>query len=286
MSIVLFGYSQFGYDALKWLLDHAYPVYAVVSHKHDPKEHIWFQTMEPLIKTHGIAHFTEDDADHILKKIQQISPKIILSVYYRYMIPMKILDLARHGAFNIHGSLLPKYRGKAPLNWAILNGETQTGLSLHQMVEKPDAGALVDQIEIPILPHEKAGDVLEKMRPLVGQLLKNNIDALLNGTANMQPMDIQNGSYFGGRTPEDGRIDIKTMTATAAHNLIRALQPYPQFPGAFIQNAQTRRILHRSCVDSPDGLTLQRDPTFENLYTDGSFEWLLCKDNTWLKIIA
>lgn len=286
MSIVFFGYSQFGYDALKWLLENQYPVYAVISHKHSLKENIWFQTIEPLIQTYGIPYFTEDNADKIHSRIGHISPKIILSVYYRQMIPMDILNLAQLGAFNIHGSLLPKYRGKAPLNWAILNGEKETGLSLHQMVEQPDAGALVDQIPIPILQNEKAGDVLEKMRPLIGELLRRNIDSLLSGCATMNPMDLSKGSYFGGRTADDGRIDVHLMTATQVHNLIRALQPYPQFPGAFIENGQTRRILHRSVVDTPDGLTLSADAIFECLYNDGVFEWLKCKDNTWLKIIA
>lgn len=286
MSIVFFGYSQFGHDALRWLVEHKYPVYAVVSHEHDPKEHVWFQTMEPIAKDRGIPFITGTNFNDIYRRIEKIAPDLILSVYYRHMIPMKILNLARKGAYNIHGSLLPKYRGKAPINWAILNGESETGLSLHEMIEEPDAGALIDQKKIDIIPQDKAGDVLEKMRPLIGQLLEDNLPALLDGTAIKKPMDLTQGAYFSGRKPEDGRINEAEMTAIQVHNLIRALQPYPQFPGAYLEKEGYKRILHRSMVDTPEGLTLEEDKKFDHFYSDGCFEWLKCKDDTWLKIIA
>ena len=146
-------------------------------------------------------------------------------------------------------SPLPKYRGRAPVHWAILHGETQTGASLHYMVEKPDAGALVDQESVPILPNDNALDVSMKVAAAAEQVLKRSLPLLIAGTADARPLDLQRGSYHGRRTPQDGRIDWR-LGARAVHDLVRAVAP--PFPGAFTEvNGVTLAVLETRLDDEP-----------------------------------
>jgi methionyl-tRNA formyltransferase len=146
------------------------------------------------------------------------------------MLPLALLKMARRGAFNMHGSLLPKYRGRAPLNWAILKGERETGVTLHEMVEKPDAGGIVDQQAVPIGPDDTAVEVFARMTDAAEAVLRRSIGNLVSGKAKLRPNDLSKGSYYGRRTPEDGRIDW-SRSAAEIHNLVRAVAP--PFPGAF-----------------------------------------------------
>jgi methionyl-tRNA formyltransferase len=146
------------------------------------------------------------------------------------MLPPEVLGAARRGAFNMHGSLLPKYRGRAPVNWAVLKGETETGATLHEMVAKPDAGRIVEQERVPIGPDELAVEVFAKVTSAAETVLRRSLPALLAGTAKLRPQDLSRGSYFGGRRPEDGRIDW-SKSAREVHDLVRAVAP--PYPGAF-----------------------------------------------------
>jgi methionyl-tRNA formyltransferase len=130
----------------------------------------------------------------------------------------------------MHGSLLPQYRGRAPVNWAVLHGERQTGATLHYMTEKPDAGDLVVQAAIPILPDDTAQEVFDKVTVAAEIALDGVLPALVAGKAPRTPQDPARGSYFGGRRPEDGVIDWR-RDAGAIHNLVRAVAP--PYPGAF-----------------------------------------------------
>ncbi|MEI8296133.1 MAG: formyltransferase family protein, partial [Alphaproteobacteria bacterium] len=143
----------------------------------------------------------------------------------------EILAVPGRGALNIHGSLLPKYRGRCPLNWAIIHGETETGATLHHMIKKADAGDIVDQIAFPIGVNDVAGKVMEGIQAASVQLLRRHLDALKTGTAPRKPLDISLGAYFGGRSAKDGIIDWQ-LPSQAIHNLIRSQLPYPQYPGA------------------------------------------------------
>jgi len=167
-------------------------------------------------------------------------PDLILSGYYRNMISTKILGLAPLGAFNMHGSLLPKYRGRAPINWAVLHGEPRIGMTLHRMVKAPDAGGVVDFEGVDIGPRDTAEQAFRKVLPCARRVLERQIDALLAGTARETPQDESQATYFGGRTPEDGRIDW-TRTSVQIFNLIRAVtDPYP---GAFTDIADSRLMV-------------------------------------------
>jgi len=165
---------------------------------------------------------------------------LIFSFYYRHMLPVNLLAIAKFGAYNMHGSLLPKYRGRVPVNWAVLHGETETGATLHEMAAKPDAGAITAQTSVPILPDDTAYEVFGKLTVAAEQTLWNVLPAILAGTPPRLPNDLSQGSYFGGRKPEDGRIDW-SQPAQAVYNLHRAVAP--PYPGAFTELAgRTYRI--------------------------------------------
>jgi methionyl-tRNA formyltransferase len=189
------------------------------------------------------------------------------------------VEVPRRGALNMHGSLLPKYRGRAPVHWAILNGESVTGASLHYMVEKPDAGALVDQQSVPILENDTALDVSFKVADAAEQVLRRSLPALVAGSAEARPLDLGGGSYFGRRRPEDGRIDWR-RGAREIHDLVRAVAP--PFPGAFTEVNGCRLALLETRVDARPARYRAQAPC---LYAaDG--EWYAdCVDGRRLRIV-
>jgi methionyl-tRNA formyltransferase len=233
-AILVFAYHDVGYECLDALIQNDEYILAVITHKDNPNEEIWFRSVAALARKYDIPVHTPDSvytADWV-ERIRSWAPDLILSFYYRNMIKEEILAVPRLGAFNMHGSLLPKYRGRVPINWAILHGEKETGVTLHHMVKRADAGDIVDQEAVPIGPDETAREVFGKVVQAARRVLERQIDALTEGTAPRRAQDESQATYFGGRKPEDGRIDW-TQSADQIYNLIRAVtQPYP---GAFTQ---------------------------------------------------
>jgi len=229
---VVFAYHDVGVRSLSVLLAQGVDVALVVTHRDDPRETIWFASVERLAREHGLETITPEAAElpALQARLASLAPDFLFSFYYRHMLPAPILDAARRGAYNVHGSLLPKYRGRVPVNWAILHGERETGATLHEMVDKPDAGRIVDQMAVPILPDDIALDVFRKVTVAAEIVLDRALPALLAGTARLVPQDLSKGSYYGGRKPGDGRIDW-SKGARAIHDLVRAVAP--PYPGAF-----------------------------------------------------
>jgi methionyl-tRNA formyltransferase len=231
-GIVVFGYHDVGYECLDALIRRGGRVLAVFTHRDHPEEKIWFKSVAELARRHRIPVHTPDNvnAPEWIARLRAMQPEIIFSFYYRHLIGQEILDIPRLGAFNMHGSLLPQYRGRAPINWAVLNGETQTGATLHYMVKRPDAGDIVDQEAVAIGPRETAQDVFIKVTAAARKTLERNIDAIKQGSPPRRPQDESQASYYGGRRADDGRIDWRA-DAGRIFNLIRAVtHPYP---GAF-----------------------------------------------------
>jgi methionyl-tRNA formyltransferase len=248
--ILFFGYSEVGYACLSLLLERGDNVVALITHEDNPNEKIWFKT--PAVAAHekNIPVFTPENVNtpEWRERIAALKPDLILSVYYRHMIGTKILALPPLGAFNMHGSLLPKYRGRAPINWAVLQGEPRIGMTLHRMVKDPDAGAVVDQDGVEIGPRDTAEQAFRKVLPCARQVLGRQIDALLAGTAKETPQDESQVTYFTGRKPEDGRI-LWNQTSRQIFNLIRAVtDPYP---GAFTDVSDARLMVWWAETDSP-----------------------------------
>lgn len=248
--ILFFGYSQVGHDCLSLLLERGDHVVALFTHEDNPAEKIWFKTPADVASDKGMPVYTPEKitGPEWLEKIKQLAPDLILSVYYRHMISEQILGLARLGAFNMHGSLLPKYRGRTPINWAVLHGEARIGMSLHRMVKKADAGAVVDQEGVDLSPRDTAEQAFRKVLPCARIVLARQLDALLAGTAKETPQDDSLATYFSGRKPEDGRVNWN-QSSRQIFNLIRAVtDPYP---GAFTDVGGSRLMLWWAEPDSP-----------------------------------
>jgi methionyl-tRNA formyltransferase len=230
-KIVVCAYHNVGYRCLEELLRQGAGVVLIFTHEDSPSEEIWFSSVKELAEQHGIPCLTSDINEPAnVARLRELAPDFILSFYYRNMIRPELLDIPRLGALNLHGSYLPKYRGRVPVNWAVINGETETGATLHYMVEKPDAGDIVDREKVEISFTDTAFDVFNKVTSAAVTLIARVWPQLRQGTAPRMPMDLNSGSYFGGRKPADGLIDW-TKSAVRIYNLVRGVtHPYP---GAF-----------------------------------------------------
>ncbi|WP_220634999.1 formyltransferase [Georgfuchsia toluolica] len=242
---VVFAYHNVGARCLRVLLARGVDVALVVTHEDNPNENIWFECVADIAREYGIPVAAPDDPNtpEFVACLRALNADFFFSFYYRLMLKSALLALPRRGGYNMHGSLLPKYRGRVPVNWAVLHGEHETGATLHRMVEKPDAGGIVAQQAIPILPDDTAGEVFNKITLAAEIALYDILPQLIAGTAPHVLPDLKAGSYFGGRKPEDGRIDW-SKSAHEVHNLIRAVAP--PYPGAFCDFAGHRLLITRS----------------------------------------
>lgn len=249
MRAVVFAYHDVGVRCLKTLLSAQVEVPLVVTVRDDPRENRWFASVADTARDYGLPLATPEDAGspELTDRVAQIQPDFIFSFYYRAMLGAPILKSARRGALNMHGSLLPKYRGRAPVNWAILNGERQTGATLHYMVERADAGDIVDQLAVPILADDDAREVYGKVTAAAEIVLARSLPGLIAGTAPRSPQPIVPGQYFGRRRPEDGRIDW-SQPALRIHDLVRAVAP--PFPGAFTEVGGRQWWIHRTRLEA------------------------------------
>jgi len=230
-TAVVFGYHNVGVRCLRVLLAQGVEVPLVVTHEDAAGEEIWFDSVARHAAWHRIPVLTPQNPndDETLARVRALAPDFIFSFYYRHMLGAPLLAVPARGAFNMHGSLLPRYRGRVPVNWAVLHGETETGATLHQMLEKPDAGAIVDQQAVPILPDDTAFEVFQKVTVAAEITLHRCLPDLIAGKASLRPQDLRSGSYFGRRTAADGAIDW-SAGVRAVHNLVRAVAP--PYPGA------------------------------------------------------
>jgi methionyl-tRNA formyltransferase len=248
---VVFAYSEVGVRCVRELLAQGVEISILFTHADDPDESQWFGSVTQLARQHGLRVEIPDDPNTPawVAEGRRVAPDFLFSFYYRYLLKAPWLDMPRRGALNMHGSLLPTYRGRAPVHWAIIHGEAATGASLHYMLEKPDAGALVDQQSVPILENDTALDVSFKVAEAAQQVLRRSLPKLIAGTADACALDLARGSYFGRRRPEDGRIDWQ-RGARVIHNLVRAVAP--PFPGAFTEvNGCRLAVLETRVDDQP-----------------------------------
>lgn len=253
---VVFAYHNVGVRCLKVLLAHGIDVPLVVTHSDDPRETRWFESVAAGAADYEIAAITPDDptAADVVAQVAARSPDFIFSFYYRRMLAAPLLALPTHGALNMHGSLLPKFRGRAPVNWAVLAGERETGATLHYMTIKPDDGDIVAQTAVPILPDDTAREVFDKVTVAAEMTLDRALPSLIAGTAQRQPQDQAKASYFGRRRPEDGVIDWNRDAGTI-HNLVRAVAP--PYPGAFTAiGGVSARVLRTRIIDGDTPSTL------------------------------
>ncbi|MCP4454089.1 MAG: bifunctional UDP-4-amino-4-deoxy-L-arabinose formyltransferase/UDP-glucuronic acid oxidase ArnA [Planctomycetes bacterium] len=239
MKCIVLGYHNFDCAGLAPLLQNGFDVTAVFTHTDDPNETVWFDSLAEKATSAGIPVFAPDDLNHPLwiQRIQDMKPDVIFCFYYRNMVCQEILDIPAKGCINLHGSLLPKYRGRCPINWVLLNGEKETGVTLHYMTAKPDDGDIIDQQRIAIDDQDTAMTLHRKATGAAEGLLRQVLPLIKTGQAKRRPQDAALASYFGGRRPSDGLINWSD-SASQVRNAVRAqTRPYP---GAFSYLAQTK----------------------------------------------
>lgn len=244
---VVFAYHDIGCAGIEALLATGYQIAAVFTHADDPKENTFYGSVAQLCARHGIPVHAPEDANHPLwvERVAKLNPDFIFSFYYRNLLGEALLATARQGAFNLHGSLLPKYRGRAPANWVLVNGETETGVTLHRMVKRADAGAILAQQKVMIERSDTGLTLHAKLREAATQLLRDALPQLAKGTLSETAQDESQATCFGRRTPADGKL-VWSKPAEELFNLVRAVtQPYP---GAFCAVGEHKLIVWQAEV--------------------------------------
>jgi methionyl-tRNA formyltransferase len=276
---VVFAYHDVGVRCLKTLLSGGVEVPLVVTVADDPHENRWYASVAETAREYRLPLIAPADPNgaQLAQRLTELAPDFLFSFYYRAMIPAPVLASARRGALNMHGSLLPRYRGRAPVNWAILRGERESGATLHYMVERADAGDIVDQLAVPILEDDDAREVFGKVTVAAELILARSLPGLIAGTAPRRPQPLLPDSYFGRRRPEDGRIDWR-HGARQIHDLVRAVAP--PFPGAFAEVGHERWGIYRT------RLTSERRSLPPQLYGADGRCLLVCGDGAVLELLA
>lgn len=280
MRVLFFGYSQIGHRAVHLLAERRDDVLAVVTHRDDPRENRWYKTPAEAAAEHGFrVIYAEDLGPGGAEELaQSLAPDLLLSVFYRDLLPDGVLRSARLAALNLHPSLLPAYRGRAPLNWALVNGERETGVTLHHMVAKADAGDIVAQRKIPIEPRETALSLYLKIEQAGIEILAEALPLVEAGTAPRLPQDLSRSTYFGRRRPEDGRIDW-SWPAERIDRLVRAVAP--PWPGAFAEIEGRRVVVAQG--EPAELISSENRPTPGTVRRDGDHLFVATGDR-WFRI--
>jgi len=264
MRAIALAYHEMGCVGIEALLDCGFEVAAVFTHADAAGENIWFRSVAELAAKRNLTVFAPDDINHPLwlQRIRELEPDVLFSFYYRKLVSQALLDVPRTGCLNLHGSLLPKYRGCAPANWAIVNGETTTGVTLHYMTPEPDAGDIVCQREVQIARDDTAANLNRKLAEAARPMLEEYLPLVRAGRAPCTPQNAAAATCFPRRKPGDGAIDW-TQSARQIANLVRAVtRPYP---GAFTYVRSTQVLVWEAAAveaatSAEPGTVLSVDP--------------------------
>ncbi|GAB77474.1 methionyl-tRNA formyltransferase [Austwickia chelonae] len=231
MRVVMFGYQTWGHRTLRALLESEHDVVMVVTHpKSDHAyERIWNDSVADLATEHGVPVVIRQrpDDDELFRQLTEVSPDIIVANNWRTWIPPRIYTLPRHGTLNIHDSLLPKYAGFSPLIWALINGESEVGVTAHMMNETLDAGDIVSQHAVAVESGDTTTDLFHKTVDLIAPVTIDALDLIASGKTEFTPQDRSQATFFHKRAEEDIRIDW-SWPADVLERLVRAqCAPYP-----------------------------------------------------------
>ena len=247
MKVVVFAYHNIGCTGLRALQAAGFDIAAVFTHKDDPSEQRFFSSVAECCAEQDLPVFATEEVNHPLwiERIREIKPDLIFSFYYRDLLSQELLDIPAMGAYNLHGSLLPRYRGRAPANWVLVKGEKETGVTLHQMTCRPDAGAIVAQLKVMIANDETALSLHNKLDQAAAHLLQDILPRFLTRQIPLTPQDENQASYFGRRTAADGQL-FWQRPAQELDCLIRAVtRPYP---GAFTYAGDRKLTIWQAIV--------------------------------------
>ncbi|HBV04250.1 MAG TPA: methionyl-tRNA formyltransferase [Staphylococcus sp.] len=229
-KIVFMGTPDFSTDVLEMLIQE-YDVIAVVTQPDRPVGRKKILTPPPVKKValeHNIPVYQPEKLNNSskLEEIINLKPDLIVTAAFGQLLPKSLLNAPKHKAINVHASLLPKYRGGAPIHYAVMNGEKKTGITIMYMAEKLDAGNIISQDEVEILENDTVGEVHDKLATLGTELLKKTLPTIFNGTNDSIVQDDSLATFASNISREDERIDW-TKDAQTIHNHIRGLSPWP-----------------------------------------------------------
>jgi methionyl-tRNA formyltransferase len=233
VKVALLCAGDIGCRCLQTAIDStAAEIVAVFSYRVESPQSEYLDRIQELCRSHRIRFFESSNVG--CAEIEQLWSTLdldyLFAIKWRTMIPQRVVDSARHGLIVFHASLLPKYRGWAPVNWPLINGEEKTGVTMFYAADDVDAGDIIEQRERRITDEDDAGTIDAWLNANVEEMLKQNLPRLADGTAARTPQDHDQATYTIWRTPEDGRIDWR-RSAREIWNLVRGLtRPYP---GAF-----------------------------------------------------
>jgi methionyl-tRNA formyltransferase len=236
-TAIVCAYSPVGREALAGVLEAGIEVLALYTYPQAADE-AWFEAPAALAQARGIPVRLEADfnADDVYRHLCEAKPDLLLSFYFREMIQARVLEIPRLGAYNLHGSLLPRYRGRAPINWVLVKGEAETGITLHAMTPKPDDGDILAQARLSIDWDETALSLTLKAARAGRELVREALPRIVDGSlARTVQRTLGPSTYFGGRKPQDSRLDFG-MAVQEAFNQIRAVAD--PWPNAFLETAQ------------------------------------------------
>jgi UDP-4-amino-4-deoxy-L-arabinose formyltransferase/UDP-glucuronic acid dehydrogenase (UDP-4-keto-hexauronic acid decarboxylating) len=268
VSAVVFAYHDVGCRGLRVLHKLGIEIAAVYTHADDPAENTWFGSVGATCAELGIPVRVGADPNSPaeMQAIRALKPLAFFSFYFRDLLKDELLAIPARGGVNLHGSLLPRYRGRAPVNWQILHGEREGGVTLHYMVKRADAGDIVDQEAFPIGLDDTPTGVYARLLPAAERVLERSAIAVMEGTAPRVKQLESKATKFGRRRPEDGLIDWR-QSAEDVRNLVRAVtKPYP---GAFTFAGSERVLVWWAQHDARGGSGASDASTTERMRSPG-----------------
>lgn len=231
LRTVFMGTPDFAVPCLDMLIKEDYTVAAVVTQPDRPKgrgQKLAYSPVKEAALSYDLPVLQPDNikTDEIYKHLLSLKPDVIIVVAFGQLLPKKILDLPAYGCINVHASLLPKYRGSAPIHWAVINGEASTGITTMYMDIGMDTGDMIVKAGLPILPDDTTGSVHDKLKNLGAAVLSDTLNQISAGTALRHPQNEADATYARLLNRDTERIDWH-QPAIAIHNLVRGLSPWP-----------------------------------------------------------
>lgn len=231
MRIVFMGTPEFAVPSLDMLVNQGYEIAAVVTQPDKPKgrgKKLSSPPVKEYAQKHDLMVLQPENVktEEFIETLRNLAPDLMITAAYGKILPKAVLDIPRMGCINVHASLLPKYRGAAPINWAIINGETKTGITIMQTDVGMDTGDILLVRETEIHPDMTAGELHDKLAVLGAEVLKEALEKIKEGTIQRIPQKHEDATYAPMMNKEMGLIDWK-KPAQSIHNLIRGTNPWP-----------------------------------------------------------
>lgn len=245
MNILFMGGHELGAKTLEHLINNNVNVVGVVVSKNDND---WYRGVDEVAYKFNLNLYEEKNINdqNFLNKIKSLNLDLIVCVNFDQILKKDIINLPTIGCINTHASLLPKYRGRAPLNWAMINGEEYSGVTVHFIDEGIDTGDIILQEKIKIDEDYYISDLLNKVKNIYPKIVLNAIRALESNNLNLIKPDLSKGFYVNKRSKDDGKIDFSKPSKDIM-NFIKAIsKPYP---GAFLYHNNKKIIIWRARLD-------------------------------------